>query len=84
MKFEYIEYHRSITVEQAIEDLQYAAAKSERSALRKKIIEPLENTALIPYAKNSVRGIMRLKRQGFHCLVLNASQGIKVLLVMSC
>ena len=35
MKFEYIEYHRSITVEQAIEDLQYAAAKSERSPLRK-------------------------------------------------
>lgn len=35
VKFEYIEYHRSITVEQAIEDLQYAAAKSERSHLRK-------------------------------------------------
>ena len=35
VKFEYIEYHSSITVEQAIEDLQYAAAKSERSPLRK-------------------------------------------------
>ncbi len=35
MKFEFIEYHRNITVEQAIEDLQYAAAKSERSPLRK-------------------------------------------------
>lgn len=35
VKFEYIEYQRNITVEQAIEDLQYAAAKSERSPLRK-------------------------------------------------
>lgn len=54
MKFEYIEYHRSITVEQAIEDLQYAAAKSERSPLRKMIIEPLENTADTIWQKSVV------------------------------